>query len=156
MNKTNILILVAFLMSITDLYAQNQEDKMQFYRAPGYDGLNVFETSKDDSLDFNGMKVRVGGDFALQFQSLSHSNTNSVAFPLIPVASNVNLPSANLNIDVQLHEGLRMHLRSFLSSRHHNETWVKGGYMQVDKLEFIKEGFASNIMDNRLNRQKVG
>jgi hypothetical protein len=148
MNKTNILILVAFLMSITGLKAQNQEDKMQFYRSPGYDGLNVFETSKDNSVDFDGMKVRLGGDFALQFQSLSHSNTNSVGFPLRPVASNINLPTANLNIDVQLHEGLRMHLRTFLSSRHHNETWVKGGYMQIDKLDFIKDGFASSIMDN--------
>jgi len=40
-----------------------------------------------------------------------------------------------------------MHLRTYLSSRHHAEAWVKGGYMQVDRLDFIQEGFLSNIMD---------
>jgi hypothetical protein len=40
-----------------------------------------------------------------------------------------------------------MHLRTYLSSRHHNEAYVKGGYIQMDKLDFIKEGFLSDIME---------
>src|SRR5690606_32201196 len=57
-----------------------------------------------------------------------------------------NLPTANLNIDVQLYDGVRLHMRNFFSSRHHNEAWVKGGHMQIDKLDFIKPGFMENIM----------
>jgi hypothetical protein len=40
-----------------------------------------------------------------------------------------------------------MHLRTYLSSRHHSEAWVKGGYLRIDKLDFISEGFLQNIMD---------
>ena len=39
-----------------------------------------------------------------------------------------------------------MHLRTYLSSRHHNETYVKGGYIQIDKLEFVSPGFLEDFM----------
>ena len=39
-----------------------------------------------------------------------------------------------------------MHLRTYLSSQHHTESYVKGGYIQIDKLEFIREGFMENFM----------
>ncbi|MBW6478759.1 MAG: hypothetical protein K0B37_04965, partial [Bacteroidales bacterium] len=35
-----------------------------------------------------------------------------------------------------------------LSSRHHAQPYVKGGYMQVDRLDFIQPGFLSSLMDN--------
>ena len=128
-----IIIAVFFLLSGTsaqeassDNSLMNDGKSMQYYRSPGYEGLNVFETSKETDVKFDGMEVRVGGDFALQFQGLDHSNADG-APELIPLGSNLNLPTANLNLDVQLHEGVRMHLRTYLSSRHHNESWVKGG-----------------------------
>jgi hypothetical protein len=37
-------------------------------------------------------------------------------------------------MDVQLADGIRLNLTSYLSSRHHNETWIKGGYIQFKKL----------------------
>jgi hypothetical protein len=40
---------------------------------------------------------------------------------------------------VQLSDGIRLNLTSYLSSRHHNETWVKGGYIQFDKMPFKGE-----------------
>lgn len=40
-----------------------------------------------------------------------------------------------------------MHLRTYLSSRHHTEAWVKGGYVQIDNLDFIKEGFLGGFME---------
>jgi hypothetical protein len=43
---------------------------------------------------------------------------------------------ANLFMDVQLAEGIRLNVTTYLSSRHHNEAWVKGGYIQFDKLPF--------------------
>jgi len=39
-----------------------------------------------------------------------------------------------------LADGLRLNLTTYLSSRHHPETWVKGGYLQVDKLGFLNIG----------------
>ena len=63
------------------------------------------------------------------------------------LGNNFNLPSANLNLDVQLADGLRMHLRTYLSSRNHTNTYVKGGYLQIDKLDFIQPGFLSGLMN---------
>jgi hypothetical protein len=40
-----------------------------------------------------------------------------------------------------------MHLRTYLSSRHHNETWVEGGHIQIDELDFISKDFLSGLMD---------
>lgn len=134
-------LLVLGLAAAGQLMAQQPD--LQFFRTNDAKGLNVFETTKTDTVPFDGLKVRVGGDFALQFQGLNQTNALD---SLIELGSNLNLPTANLNLDVQLHDGVRMHLRTYLSSRHHNESWVKGGYMQVDKLDFIKPGFAENIM----------
>jgi hypothetical protein len=39
-----------------------------------------------------------------------------------------------------------MHLRTYLSSRHHPEPYVKGGYIQVDRLDFISKGFMEDLM----------
>lgn len=87
--------------------------------------------------------MRVGGDFALQFQGLSQYNDSST---LIKLSNNFTLPTANLNLDVQLERGVRLHMRTYLSARHHTEAWVKGGYMQIDDLGFIEEGFLGEMM----------
>ncbi|OEK03027.1 hypothetical protein BFP97_16520 [Roseivirga sp. 4D4] len=144
MNIGNQLMLLAFmLLASTTIYAQ--QPALQYFRSNDKGGLNVFETPKKDTIKFEGLKVRIGGDFALQFQGLSQSN-DMVGDILVDLSSNFNLPTANLNIDVQLADGLRMHLRNYLSSRNHNEGWVKGGYLQLDKLDFIQEGFLSEFM----------
>ena len=39
-----------------------------------------------------------------------------------------------------------LHLRTYLSSRHHPEPYVKGGYIQIDNLDFVGEGFMENFM----------
>lgn len=120
-----------------------QQAPIQFYRTNDKAGVNIFEASKEDTVEFDGLRIRVGGDFAMQFQSLKHSNT---ANNLVELGSDFNLPSANLNLDVQLYDGVRMHLRTYLSSKNHNEAWIKGGFMQIDKLDFIKEGFLEGVM----------
>lgn len=151
--KTKKLILAFLVVAFASpLMAQLQPD-LQYSRPNDQRGLNVFETSKVDTVGYDGVKVRVGGDFALQFQSLDHSNKNNT---LIDLGSNFNLPSANLNLDAQLYNGLRLHLRTYLSSRHHNESWVKGGYLQIDKLDFIKEDFLQGLMDVTTIRVGMG
>ncbi|MFO7721795.1 MAG: hypothetical protein R6V49_01090 [Bacteroidales bacterium] len=104
-----------------------------------------FEPPKDER-DFEKVKVKVGGDFALQFQALDHS-TGSTADTLITLGQNLNLPTANLNLDAHLHKGMQVHLRTYLSSRHHREAWVKGGNVTIDRLDFIREGFLDGVMD---------
>lgn len=135
---------LALLTMVILLGATINAQENQYFRQAGFDGLNVFETKKTNDVEFEKLLVKIGGDFAIQFQGLSHSNDMN---NLTAIGSNVNLPTANLNFDVQLADGVRMHLRTFLSARHHNETWVKGGYIQMDKLDFIKIDFLKNIMD---------
>lgn len=135
-----IVILMALFMSAEIMHAQVARD-LQYFRAPDKTGLNVFEAPKTTDVDFDGIKVRIGGSNTLQFQAL----TNDAAGP--DLEPNFNLATSNLDIDVQLHRGLRMHLRTYLSSRNHTEAWVKGGYLQVDRLDFIQDGFLDNLMD---------
>ncbi|WP_223241509.1 hypothetical protein [Flammeovirga sp. EKP202] len=120
---------------------------MQYMRYNDQRGVNVFETTKEDTVGFDGMKVRVGADFALQMQGLGHSNSGAVA--LAEIHPGVNLPTANLNIDAQLADGVRVHLQTYLSSRHHNDAWVMGGYLQIDNLNFLNlnSQLADNLMD---------
>src|SRR5690606_5798533 len=119
------------------------QTELQFFRPNNKNGINVFEPQKNDSTVFEGMKVHVGGDFAMQFQALEQSNT---ADNLVELGNDFNLPTANLNLDVQLLDGVRMHLRTYLSARHHNEAWIKGGHLQIDKLDFISPGFLEELM----------
>lgn len=141
------------LVLSANAFGQGFNPQIQNYRMPGYEGLNVFETKKSDSIQFDGLKVRVGGDFALQFQAIGQTNAwdddsiaNAGVPQLLELGSNFNLPTANLNLDVQLADGMRMHLRTYLSSKHHPEAWVKGGHLQMDNLNFIKDGFLSGFM----------
>lgn len=142
---TNTLVFaLAMLFTVT---AMAQQPEMQYFRSNDQDGINVFEAPKpDDDGEFEGVKVRVGGDFAIQFQGISQSS-DMIGDTLSELGSNFNLPTANLNLDVQLHKGVRLHMRTYLSSRHHAEGWVKGGYLQIDDLDFIKEDFLADVMD---------
>ncbi len=140
-HKIQLVFIALTLIVINTTYAQQRG--LQYFRPNDKNGLNVFEPSKEDTVAFDGVKVRVGGDFAMQFQGIRQSNT---AGNLTKLGSDFNLPSANLNLDVQVLDGVRMHLRTYLSSRAHNEAWIKGGYMQIDKLDFIKPEFLEGVM----------
>jgi hypothetical protein len=131
------------LLSMPSIALQAQRADLQFFRPNDRRGINVFETSKADTVGYNGVAVRVGGDFTMQFQMLRQRNSRG---DLVQLGSDFNLPTANLNVDVQLLDGVRMHLRTYLSSRHHPEAWVKGGHMQIDKLDFISPGFMEGLM----------
>jgi hypothetical protein len=137
---TMLLTLSLFLFGS----ALAQQPTINNYRPNNLDGLNMFETKKDPAAKFDGLKVRVGGDFAIQFQGLRQTNSGD---SLVELVSNLNLPTANLSIDVQLYDGVRLHMMTYLSARHHTEAWVKGGYIQFDKLDFIREGFLEGLMD---------
>lgn len=145
------LMLVAFFVSAGSLFAQSFTRDLQYFTNPDQRGLNQFEAPFMTEVEFDGLVVRIGGANALQFQGLTQEND---ADNLQNLESNFNLATSNLDLDVGLANGLRMHLRTYLSSQHHTETYVKGGYMQVDRLDFISEGLASDLMDHV--RIKVG
>lgn len=141
---TRLFALTLSFATVTVATAQQPE--IDFFRTNDKQGLNVFETKKAPAKEFKGLTVRVGGDFALQLQGLRHENNLTPADTMADLGTNFNLPSANLNMDIQLAKGARLHMRTYLSARHHNEAWVKGGYMQIDDLDFISEGFLADVM----------
>ena len=144
MKTMNKIVVTALFLGMGSMAFAQQDRSMQFSRADGREGVNVFETPKSDTVPYEGIKVRVGGDFAIQLQSLEHENKMN---NLTGFGKDFNLPTANMDIDVQLEDGIRLHMRTYLSSRHHNEAWVKGGYLQMDNLDFISEDFLSGFMD---------
>lgn len=122
--KKAIIILGALLIGATS-YAQ------------------TFEPDPISNSDFEKVKVRVGADFAMQYQSLSHSADSL----LIPLGTGLNLPTANFTINADLARGIQVNLTTYLSSRHHVEAWVKGGYLLMDELPFLNSDAVDNIMD---------
>ncbi len=138
-------ILAFFILTAIQVNGQSDRD-LNNYRQPDKRGINVFEAPKDTISDFDGVNVRIGGSSTIQFQALDHENSGSVE--LEEIGDNFNLATANLDLDVELYDGVRMHLRTYLSSRHHPEPYVKGGYFQIDKLEFVKKGFMEDLMKN--------
>ncbi|MCB0534143.1 MAG: hypothetical protein H6574_07425 [Lewinellaceae bacterium] len=119
-------------------YALAQQANIQYYRPWDKDGINVFEPSKKaEQPEYTGFKIRIGGSFTQDFQSLNHENTDTSAAnvnKLWALGSGFNLAMANLNLDMQIDDGIRVALENYMSARHHNEFWVKGGYIQFDKL----------------------
>lgn len=151
--KIKLILVLCFVTSMV----KAQQEPLQYYRPNDMRGINVFETSKTDTIPFTGLKVRVGGNFEMEFQALRNFNT---ATPLTRTGftGNVNslekltngfaLPMANLNVDAQLADGVRMNITTYLSSRHHEDAWVKGGYIQFDKLLFLKSDLIDALMKN--------
>lgn len=154
--KTTLLSLA--LIAATSLafspmaaFAQENEDiisygKTDFIRPYDKTGLHVFETNKDDlNKPYQGRRISLGAGFTQQFQAIKHENpgalnsTGTGANALHKLTPGFMTAQANLYIDVQLAEGMRLNLTNYLSSRHHNEFWVKGGYLQIDKFPFKGE-----------------
>ena len=152
--KLSGLFIALFMLPI---FAWSQND-IQNYRPYDKRGGNMFETPKSDMGVPSEFKVRIGGNFAQQFQALDHSNTaDSVAVSatdptnankLIDLSNGFNLATANLNVDAQFGDGIRVNMITYLSARHHQEAWVKGGFVQFDKLPFFKSEAVDKLMEN--------
>ena len=118
-------------LSTSYLFAQD----IQYSRCTDQRGLNVFEPSKMTNVEYGGFKLDIGGAFTQGYQMLNHENGDKTKkYGLYPLGNGFNLASANLNFDIQLGDGIRIYLENYMAARHHNEFWVKGGYIQIDKL----------------------
>ena len=120
-------------VSLITLFSINAQAQVTNLRPYDQSGINVFEAPKDSNTVFDKIKVQFGAGFTQSFQGLKHENASDGLYKITP---GFNTANANLFMDVQLADGIRLNLTSYLSSRHHNETWVKGGYIQFDKLPF--------------------
>src|SRR6185503_13593584 len=100
--KTKLFILLCAISGTLSA----QLPAIQYYRPNDKTGINVFGTSKTDTVLFTGLKVRIGGNFTQDFQALNHENNatpvivNNVNTNQLPSLVNAfNLAMANLNID---------------------------------------------------------
>jgi hypothetical protein len=113
--------------------------KISFFNPHDARALNTFEPPKAERVPYTGFALQAGAAFTQQFQSIDHDNTASPNIvsgvdlnSLIDIGSGFNNADANLYLDMQLARGIRVALTSYLSSRHHSETWVKDGYLLID------------------------
>jgi hypothetical protein len=161
--SSTIVLALALALTVPVMMSAQWMAPIQYWRPYDKTGLNIFETSKDSNAAFTGLGVRIGGGFAQGYQALSHENyvtgsdgkyregtwtRNDSANSLYKIGAGFNNAAANLNIDAQLARGVRLNLALYLSSRHHQETWVKGGYIQFDDLSFIGAEFLDDLMKN--------
>ena len=133
MKRLIFSIIVSFIATIT--FGQ-KNDSTKYNLGKG------FESPKIDGSDFTKIKVNVGGDFSIHFQSLkSHADT-----AMAPLGGNLNLPTANLNLNAYLAPGIKVNLTTYLASRHHTNTYVQGGYIIMDQLSFLNNKIVDDVM----------
>ena len=71
-NQTSYLTLLLLLCTFVGALAQ--QPAIQYFRQYDQRGVNVFETSKNDTVAFDGFKLRLGANFTQGYQKLTHSN----------------------------------------------------------------------------------
>ncbi|WP_125723611.1 hypothetical protein [Flavobacterium ustbae] len=161
MKKIYILFIAA--ISTFTVQAQVSFGNMQNQISRDKNGINVFDVQKDDR-EFKGLSIDLGGAFNMDFQATNSfndqpasstttttaGNTTTVrtitGYRLMNTENNFTLPAADMYIGAQLFDGVRVNLDIYLASRHHNDSYVKGGYLQIDKLDFIKKDFLADVM----------
>jgi hypothetical protein len=130
----------------TTTFTVGKPQSIQYIRRQDQRGINVFETSKEAGAKYTGFKLDIGAGFVSEAQDISHQNSaapnlvNGVdANKLIAIGRGMNQSAANLYLNAQLAPGIRLQLTSYLASRHHSETWVKDGYIQIDEspIDFV-------------------
>ncbi len=167
--KIIFAILVALPLTTLAQVEKISYMRPSYWRPYDQTGINIFESTKQaDPIPFDGLRIRFGAGFTQQFQNLKDENPtalNTQAPPssgtkaqvttnhLYPLKPGFMTAQANLFMDVQLADGISLNVTTYLSARHHNEAWVKGGYIQFDKLPF-KGQFWDNLM--KITTIKIG
>jgi len=127
--------------ALLESWKKGRPQAIQYLRFQDKRGINTFETTKEPGVEYTGFKLDFNAAFTSQVQNLDH-RTTATALPnatgvnanqLADIGFGFNNSAANLYVNAQLAPGIRVALTSYLSSRHHNETWVKDGYIQIDQ-----------------------
>jgi hypothetical protein len=74
-------IVSVIILTVFAFGAMAQQAPIQYWRPYDQRGINVFETSKVDTVPFDGFKVRFGAGFTQGWQSLKHSNNAKAILP---------------------------------------------------------------------------
>ncbi len=147
-----------------DSWTKGRTITMQYFRPQDKRGINTFETTKNAGAEFTGVKFDFTAAFTSQVQSLSHSNTADAVMvngvntnQLADIGFGFNNSTANVGVHAQLAPGIRVALTSYLSSRHHNETWVKDGYLQMDQspIDFVPLKMLMEIVTLRVGHFEI-
>jgi hypothetical protein len=150
--------------ALLDSWKKGRPIAMQYFRAIDQRGINVFETTKTPGVEYSGFKFDINAAFTSQVQNLHHRNT---AVPVMANGVNTNQlqnigfgfnnSTANLYLNAQVAPGIRVALTSYLSSRHHNETWVKDGYIQIDEspIDVLPLKMLFNIATVRVGHMEI-
>ena len=110
--------------------------------------VQQFEPEKDTSAFKGKPEVSFNTDLTFNYQGLSHDFDLPGTTTERNLQPGLSLPQANFDINAKVMSGFNVKLETMLSSHHHNETYVKGGYATIDNLDFIAPGFASDLMRN--------
>ncbi len=140
MRSTLLAATAALLLVPAAAEAQLSNTQLQHFRPYDKHGLHIFEAPRTDT-PYQGFQIFWGASFTQQFQALSHENSHGEpsdtptenAAQLRNIGAGFNLATANLHLGAQLADGIQVNLTTYLSSRHHPEAWVKGGYVQIDR-----------------------
>ena len=113
-------------------------------------GINQFEPPKEEGVEYTGFVMQWGGGFSQEWQALHHRNTATPVIvgtvntnQLMRIGAGFNNAMANMYMNAQLAKGIRVEMTTYLSTRHHNESWVKDGYLLIDD-----SPFESPLLDN--------
>ena len=126
--------------AVSSVFSMLPPIAMQNYRPADIRGINMFEAPKEAGIPFTGFRMSWGAAFRQNFQGLEHKNTAVAVMSgttntnqLVDIGRGFNLADANLSLNMQIADGIRVHLSTYASSKHHQETWVKDGYFMMDK-----------------------
>lgn len=70
----NVKFLSTLVLIFASTLAWAQQAPIQYFRPWDKKGINVFETSKEDTVQFDGFKFRIGAGFTQGWQNLKHSS----------------------------------------------------------------------------------
>lgn len=139
-------ILLPVALSTTP--AEAQQEPLQYMRPYDQGGVNYFESPKEAMQPYEGFEVYWGAAFTQQFQALDHENeATGEDNTLVDLGAGFNLATANLLLGAQLADGIQVNVVTYLSSLHHSEAWVKGGYLQVDDLPMLESEAVDNLFE---------
>jgi hypothetical protein len=130
---------LALLVTIAPALTAQMPITIQHIRPMDERGVNIFESPKNDSSKFTGLNLSIGAAFSQEYQGLQHVNTAQPIMlsgvnsnQLMVIGHGFNNAVANLYLNAQLAKGVRVQMTSYLSARHHQETWVKDGFVLID------------------------
>ena len=137
--KTDTAKVTVEKKAVSRFFASAPSIDIQHFRPTDMRGINMFETPKTEEMPYTGFKLNWGAAFTQQFQGLDHRNSADPRIvngtdrnKLVQIGHGFNNASANLYLNAQLARGIRVALTSYLSTRHHNEVWVKDGFFLID------------------------